>query len=69
MELSKKLKFAMIELDVTQVELGRRTGQTQQNLSQKMRMDNFNIREYERLVKALGCELEVTIVLPNGKRL
>ena len=69
MELGKKLKMALIELNTTQVELAKKTGQSQQNLSRKVVADNFNLKEYERLVNALGCELEVSIILPNGKRL
>ena len=69
MELGKKLKMALIELNTTQVELAKKTGQSQQNLSRKVVSENFKIGEYERLVKALGCELEVSIILPNGKRI
>ena len=69
MELGKKLKIAMLELDIKQTELAKRSGQTQGNISQKINADNFSFREYERLVKALNCELEVTIILPNGKRI
>ena len=69
LDLSKKLKIAMLEVDVTQAKLAQRTEQSQQNLSRKIVANNFNIGEYERLVKALGCELEVNIVTPDGKRL
>ena len=67
MELTKKLRIAMIETEVSQVELAKRTNQSQSNLSKKMIADNFNIKEYERLVTALGSQLEIKIVLPNGK--
>ena len=67
MELTKKLKIAMIETNVNQLELAARTNQSQSNLSKKMIADNFNIREYERLVNALGGQLQINIVLPNGK--
>lgn len=67
MKLANKLRIAMINLGVTQVELARRTGQTQANLSKKICNDNFNLREFERLVTALGCELEIKIKLPSGE--
>lgn len=67
--LAEKLKFAMIKQNVSQIELAKRTNQTQSNLSQKILADNFKFSEYEKLVTALGCELEVTIKLPNGERL
>lgn len=68
MELTKKLKIAMIEQNTNQVELAKLVGQNQGNLSAKMSADNYRLNEYEKLVKALGCELEVNIILPNGKR-
>lgn len=69
MDLTKKLKRVMLELDITQLELARRTKQSQANMSQKMSTNNYKISEYERLVNALGCELEVNIILPNGQKL
>ena len=67
MSLTKKLKYAMIEINVNQIELANRTNQSQSNLSKKMKADNFTIKEYEKLVTALGCTLEIKIVLPNGQ--
>ena len=67
MELSKKLRIAMLETNKSQVELAKLTNQTQANLSKKIIADNFKLKEFEKLVKALGCQLEVNIILPNGK--
>ena len=67
MELSKKLRIAMLETNISQVELAKLTNQTQANLSKKIIADNFKLKEFEKLVKALGCQLEVNIILPNGK--
>lgn len=69
MDMITKLKMAMTAVDVTQTELAERTNQTKQNLSRKMRLNTLNFVEYEKLVNALGCTLEVNIVLPNGKTL
>ena len=67
--LTEKLKIAMIKQGVTQLELAKRVEQTQSNLSQKFVANNFKLSEYERLVTALGCELEITIITPNGERI
>lgn len=69
LNLSEKLRIAMIKLNVNQTQLAERSGQSQKNLSNKMQRNDFKLSEYERLVTALGCELEVTIKLPNGDRL
>lgn len=67
--LTEKLKIAMIKQGITQVELAKRVEQTQSNLSQKFIANNFKLSEYEKLVAALGCELEISILTPNGERI
>ena len=67
--LTEKLKIAMIKQGVSQLELAERTNQKQPNLSAKMITNNFKLSEYQRLVEALGCQLEIKIVLPNGDKI
>ena len=57
----------MIATNTNQVKLAKLTNQSQQNLSDKMTRDNFRLQEYERLLKAMGCELKIQIILPNGE--
>lgn len=59
----------MIKQNISQIELANRTSQKQQNLSQKMIANNFKLSEYQKLVEALGCTLEINIVLPNGEKI
>lgn len=67
MKYTYKLKMAMIATNTNQVKLAELTNQSQQNLSEKMTRDNFRLHEYERLVTAMGCELKIQIILPNGE--
>ncbi len=67
MNLTKKLKIAMLETDINQIQLAELTKQSQANLSKKMINDNYKLSEYQKLVQALGCKLEINIILPNGK--
>lgn len=67
--LTEKLRIAMIKQHMSQMELSQRTGQSRSNLSQKMSANNFKLSEYQKLVEALGCTLEINIVLPNGERI
>ena len=67
MKYTNKLKMAMIATNTNQVKLAKMTLQSQQNLSEKMTKDNFRLREYENLVSAMGCELKIQIILPNGE--
>lgn len=68
LQLSQSLKTAMKKQNITQVQLGERTGQTQKNLSGKLYRNNFRISEYKELLQAMGCDLELYIVYPNGEK-
>lgn len=67
--LTEKLRIAMIKLNVTQIKLAELTNQSQSNLANKFTRDNFKLSEYEKLVEALGCKLELNIVLPTGEKI
>ena len=69
MNLTESLKIAMLKLNVTQTKLAALTNQTQKNLSNKMVRNNFKLSEYQQLVEALGCRLELNIVLPSGEKI
>ena len=69
MNLSEKLKIAMIKQNVNQLKLAELTDQTQNNHSKKMLRNNFKFSEYEKLIEALGCTLEINIVLPDGTKI
>lgn len=67
--LSEKLKIAMIKCNFKQIDLATATRQSKANLSSKFNRNDFKLSEYQRLVEALGCQLEIKIVLPNGDKL
>lgn len=67
--LTEKLKIAMIKQNVTQIKLAESTQQSQGNLANKFIRNDFKLSEYEKLVNALGCELEINIVLPDGTKI
>lgn len=68
-DLTKKIKKTMLELDISQIELAKKLNQTQSNLSQKFVANNFKLSEYEKLVEALGCTFEINIILPTGEKI
>lgn len=69
LNLSEKLRIAMIKCNVNQLELATRSNQSRSNLANKILRNDFKVSEYEKLVDALGCKLEVNIVFPNGEKL
>ena len=67
--LTEKLKIAMIKTGKTQTELATLSGQSQGNLANKFIRNDFKLSEFEKLVTALGCELDISIITPNGERI
>jgi transcriptional regulator with XRE-family HTH domain len=51
---------------VTQVELARKLGVKQPAISQLEQQDDMQVSTLQRIVKALGGVLEITVRLPNG---
>lgn len=68
-DFAEKMKIAMLKQKTTQKELAARTNQTQGNISQKLLNNSFKLTEYQQLVEALGCTLEVNIILPSGEKI
>ena len=68
MNLTEKLKIAMLKQGITQTKLASLTGQTQNNLANKMKANNYKLSEYEKLVTACGCKLEINIIMPNREK-
>ena len=69
MLIADKLRIVLIKLNISQSDLARRTLQSRANLCNKLTRNNFKLSEYEKLVTALGCQLEINIILPNGERI
>lgn len=59
----------MVKQNISQKTVALATNQKQPNLSVKMLTNNFKLSEYEKLVKALGCTLEINIILPTGEKI
>ena len=66
-DLTEKLKIAMIKLKINQTQLAERRNQKQQNIAAKMKINNFKLSDYQKLVEAMGCKLEINIILPDGQ--
>ena len=67
--MSEKIKVVLKRRGMTMGELAEKTGQTRQNLSNKMTRDNFPEKELRQIAEALDCELESYLVMKDtGKR-
>lgn len=58
---SKLLKIKLVEMDMTAKELALRLGTTQQNISAKMKRDNFSEKEMLQIAEVLNLDLEIEL--------
>ena len=55
LSMSEKIKIVLGRRNMTLGDLAEKTGQTRQNLSNKMSRDNFTEKELRKIAEALGC--------------
>lgn len=67
--MSEKIKVVLKRRGMTMGQLAEKTGQTRQNLSNKMTRDNFPEKELKEIADALDCDLESYLVMrDSGER-
>lgn len=64
--VAEKVRLIMKRKKMTMGELAEASGQTRQNLSNKMSRGNFTEKDIAELSSALGCTAEVVFVFPDG---
>lgn len=64
--VAEKIRLIMKRKGMTMGELAEATGQTRQNLSNKMARGNFTEKDIQGLSLALGCTAEILFRLPDG---
>ena len=68
MGMSEKIRVMLVRRgNISEAELARRMGISPQNLSYKMKRDNFTERDLRSVANALDCVLEIVFILPNGE--
>lgn len=55
LSMGEKIKVVLGRRDMTLGDLAKKTGQSRQNLSNKMSRDNFSEKELIEIASALGC--------------
>lgn len=58
---TKILKIEMIENEIKLQDLAKKINTSPQNLSQKMKRDNFSEKEMQEIAEALGKTLSITL--------
>ena len=67
--MGEKLRILLKRKNITIVELSRRHGATNQNMANKLKRDNFSVKELEDIANALDCEFEGYYVDKNGDKI
>ena len=62
MDIAKNIKICLLKKNIQMKDLAERTNQTQQNLTNKMRSNNFRVSELEEIAAALNAKLEVKFI-------
>ena len=66
MSVAEKIRTLMVRQNVSMGELAERTGQSRQNLSNKMKRGNFTEKELITLAEALGYSVNVQFINQQG---
>lgn len=61
--MGEKIKVVMKRRGMTLGQLAEATGQTRQNLSNKMGRDNFQEKDLQILAQALNCDYEANLIM------
>lgn len=67
--VAEKVRLIMKRNKMTMGDLADATGQTRQNLSNKMSRGNFTEKDIKVIASALGCKVEITFTLPDGEQI
>lgn len=62
MDIAKEIKKIIIDENLTLSALAVRLGTSQQNLSAKLKRNNFSVKEMKDIAKVLGYEVDIKFV-------
>lgn len=66
MTVSEKIRIIAKRSNMSMGDLAVATGQTRQNLSNKLGRDNMSVKDIESMAAAMGCTVEIKFTLPDG---
>ena len=66
MTVAEKIRVIEKRVNMSMGDLAEGTGQTRQNLSNKLNRDNMSTKDIQALAEAMGCSVEITFTLPDG---
>ena len=63
LSMGEKIKIILGRRGMTLAQLAERTGQSRQNMSNKMSRDNFTEKELLEIAYALGCTYRTALIM------
>lgn len=66
LSIGEKIKILLGRKNMTLAQLAEKTGQSRQNLSNKMSRDNFTEQEAKEIASVLGVEFVCAFRFPDG---
>ena len=66
MTTAEKIRVLMKRRNMTMGDMSEKTGQTRQNLSNKMGRNNFSESEIKAMAAAMECTVEIRFLDANG---
>lgn len=66
MDIPTKIKLAETYAKISEADLARRLGTTPQAFGQRMKTGKFSSADLEAIASALGSEVKVQFVFPDG---
>ena len=65
--LAEEVRSLARELNMTFTEIARRIGQSPANLSKKLTKETLSFEDFEKILRAMGVQLECRYILPGGE--
>ena len=66
MGMTEKIRILLVKKgNLSEAELARRMGVSPQNLNNKMKRDNFTVKDLEEIAKALDCDSKTYFEIPE----
>ena len=62
MNIEKEIRKILLDEDVEIKELARRLNTSQQNISAKLKRNNFTTKDIEKILNVLGYELKIEFI-------
>lgn len=66
MDIPTKIKMAETYAKISESDLARRLGKTPQAFGQRMKTGKFSSSDLKEIASALGAEIKVSFIFPDG---